>query len=143
MHFDKTISCGKSHDVPFHAPVTSFLDGEEARWIVFINMKPFWESDGKVDFLEAADHIVSLLNRYFDAHGEAEEERQIELERIAREVNEALKDLKFMLVPNPVYSPEADRDDPSQKAEVKSFIQGDPEGVSGIYASLVRFLVGK
>ena len=68
--------------------------------------------------MEALDQIVSLLNRYFDAHGEGEEERQIELGRIAHEVNETLK------------------------AEVKPSIQGDSEGVSGFYASPVRFLVG-
>ncbi len=74
-----------------------------------------WWKDGLPG---GCDDIVSPFNRYFDAHGEGEEERQIALGRIAHEVNETLK------------------------AEVKPFMQGDSEGVSGFYASPVRFLVG-
>ncbi len=59
--------CPRQKGILIHAPMTSFLDGEEARWLVFITMRSFWEQDGRPDYMEVADHIVSLLHRYMDA----------------------------------------------------------------------------
>jgi len=127
-------SCGRSSGVVVAAPTTAFLDEDEARWIVFTNLRSFWDRDDQQDFAQATDHILQLLHRFLDAASEEHDEE------IANEINEAMTGLNQVIVPNTMYRPGADWNDISDRISTKPFLLGNLEGVAGAYTSLGRFL---
>lgn len=140
---EKGESCGREKDVLIYAPRMSFLEEEEARWIVSVNLHNFWDRDAESDYTEATKRIISLLHQYLDALQKDPETRVIIFKQITQEINENLKSLNRVIVPNPLYSPGSDPTDPSKRFEAKPFLLGDLESVAGMYMSLVRFIVGR
>ena len=132
--------CRRKGKVLVVAPTTAFLDENEARWIVFVNLRDFWERDRQTDFTKATDHIVDVLHRYLDALDMEPEPRQDRFAGIASEINQAMTGLMQVIVPNSMYRPGADWEDVSDRISTKPFLFGNLEGVAGAYASLGRFL---
>jgi hypothetical protein len=133
-------ACNRRGDVVVVAPTTAFLDEDEARWIVFVNLQSFWDRDHQEDFTRATGHIHDLLNRYLDAVPQEPDVRLETFTLIANEINEAMGGLNQVIVPNTMYEPGSDWNDISDRISTKPFLFGNLEGVAGAYASLARFL---
>lgn len=136
-------SCNRQDGVLIAAPTTAFLDEDEARWIVFVNLHEFWSRDHQEDYTEATEHILDLLGRYLDAIPEDPDLRSETFGVIATEINKAMIGLNQIIVPNTLYRPGANWNDISDRISTKPFLLGNLEGVAGAYASLGRFLTSR
>ena len=122
------------------APAVSFLSNEEEEWLRFINLREWWEREDQEEYLEATDHIVSLLHRVLDVLHESPDKSAKVFNEITEMVNDRLKGIGHFLVPNPHYTADADWTDPFQMISANPFLFANIEGVAGMYASLGRFL---